>query len=126
MGFLLQAGPTRPSFARPASPKPGRDVSPLTTTHSIKKATPVSFRKNERRYFCVSTYPSDACFKPEASAVESQCRAARLPDAAAACPSSGITSVLLRLGTSPTGMTLITFIAAVSTTDTDFIEAFDT
>ena len=40
--------------------------------------------------------------------------------------SSGITSVLLRLGTSPTGMTLMTFIAAVSTTDTDFIEAFDT
>src|SRR6202035_610196 len=35
--------------------------------------------------------------------------------------SSGMTSVPLRFGTSPTGMTLVTFIAAVSTTVTERI-----
>src|ERR1700733_10181576 len=55
--------------------------------------------------------------------VESYCAAACLlgPDLVAWPGSSGMTSVLLRFGTSPTGMTLTTFIAAVSTTVTERI-----
>src|SRR5579862_2206532 len=59
---------------------------------------------------------------------ESYCAETRLPIAgvAALLAASGITSVLLRFGTSPTGMTLVTFMAAVSTTDTERMPEFDT
>src|ERR1700734_2536709 len=60
--------------------------------------------------------------------VECYCAAACLlgPGFVAWPGSSGITSVLLRFGTSPTGITLVTFIATVSTTDTERRPEFDT
>src|SRR5580700_5228030 len=64
-----------------------------------------------------------AALAPQAdgTSVERYCAAACLlgPDLVAWPGSSGITKVLLRFGTSPTAMTLTTFIATVSTTDTE-------
>src|SRR5580704_10136588 len=57
----------------------------------------------------------------DGTSVERYCAAACLlgPGLVAWPPSSGMTKVPLRFGTSPTAMTLVTFIAAVSTTVTE-------
>jgi hypothetical protein len=48
------------------------------------------------------------------------------PGPAALLAVSGITSVLMRFGTSPTGITFVTFIAAVSMTDSDRMPELET
>src|SRR5580704_2717602 len=67
------------------------------------------------------TIPNTGCPAFAGHDSENYCAAACLlgPGLVAWPPSSGITRVLLRFGTSPTGMTLVTFIATVSTTDTE-------
>src|SRR5262249_58614928 len=56
-----------------------------------------------------------------------QCNKARLPGfSVVAWPSSGITMVFMRLGTSPTGMALMSFMAGTSITDTERCPALET
>jgi hypothetical protein len=126
MGLLLYRRP-HPTELRSASLPEAGEGCFAPHNHPLNKKGDARLLPEERAsLFLRLDLPERRLLQAGSKRRGSQCRAARLPDAAAACPSSGITSVLLRLGTSPTGMTLITFIAAVSTTDTDFIEAFDT